>query len=202
MYQSFFKRFLDLLFSLTALPFIFLVGLPVAIAIKLEDGGTIFFLDYRQGKGGSRFKMLKFRSMKMNAPDIRNRDGSTFNSEKDPRVTKTGRFLRKTSIDELPQILNVIKGDMSLVGPRPNLADSTLIDTEGIRKKRVQVRPGITGYSQAYFRNSIPQDEKFANDCFYVDRMSFLFDLRIVFKTLASVLRHEKVYNQTTGKNE
>lgn len=202
MYPIFFKRFLDLLFSLAALPFIMLAALPIAIAIKLEDGGTLFFIDYRQGKGGRNFKMFKFRSMKMNAPDIRNSDGSTFNSENDARVTKIGRFLRKTSMDELPQIMNVIKGDMSLVGPRPNLADSTIYDKEGIRKKRVQVRPGITGYSQAYFRNSIPQDEKFVNDCYYVDRISFLFDMRIIIKTLASVIRHEKVYNQSTGQNE
>lgn len=201
-YRKIIKRSLDLFFSLLAFPFVMLIGLPVALVIKLEDHGSVFYIDYRQGIFGNRFKMLKFRSMKMSAPDIRNQDGSTFNSENDQRVTKMGRFLRNTSIDELPQIINVIKGDMSLVGPRPNMADSAIEDLEGLRSKRVQVRPGITGYSQAYFRNSIPQEEKFANDCFYVDHMSFLFDVKIICKTLASVIKHEKVYNDNKGKHE
>ncbi len=140
--------------------------------------------------------MYKFRSMMVNAPDIRNKDGSTYNGDDDPRVTKIGRLMRKTSIDETPQILNVLKVDMSIIGPRPFVTTHY----EGYEKlndkmkKRLEVRPGITGYSQAYFRNSISQDEKIENDCYYVDHLSFLFDAKILFHTIRSVLKHENIY--------
>ena len=137
--------------------------------------------------------MFKFRSMKVNAPDIRNADGSTFNSEDDPRVTKIGKFLRKTSLDEVPQILNVLLGDMSLVGPRPNLPSVPYNSLPDIEKKRLNVRPGITGYNQAYFRNSVSSEVKFKNDVYYVENVSLIFDLRILIHTVISVFKHENI---------
>jgi lipopolysaccharide/colanic/teichoic acid biosynthesis glycosyltransferase len=180
--------------SLFGLPFLLLLSIPVSIIIKFEDRGSVFFCSNRQGKNGIPFKMYKFRSMKMNAPDIRNADGSTYNGENDPRLTRIGRILRETSVDELPQLLNVLKGDMSFVGPRPNLADTPISQFDLVRRKRVTARPGLTGYNQAYFRNSIPMNEKFVNDCYYIDNISFLFDIKIICKTVFSVIKHEKIF--------
>ena len=101
--------------------FLLLALIPIAIAIKIEDRGPIFYCADRLGRNAKTFKMYKFRSMKVNAPDIRNEDGTTYNSKDDPRITKVGRFIRETSLDELPQVFNIIKGDMSLIGPRPGL---------------------------------------------------------------------------------
>ena len=121
MYIHFFKRLFDLIIALFALPFVLLLILIMVPLIWLTDRGPTFYNAQRVGLNGKIFKMFKFRSMKVNAPDIRNTDGSTFNSSDDPRVTRIGRFIRKTSIDEIPQILNVLIGDMSFVGPRPVL---------------------------------------------------------------------------------
>ena len=122
MYKKFFKRFIDIVLSLLATPFVLLVIAIMAPFIFFEDKGPIFYNATRRGRNGKNFKMFKLRSMYVNAPDLKNPDGSTFNSDKDPRVTKIGRFMRKTSVDELPQILNVLIGDMSFIGPRPTLA--------------------------------------------------------------------------------
>lgn len=176
------------------LPVIFLLFIPVSVMIKLEDKGPVFYSSLRRGKNGIPFKMFKYRSMKIDAPDIRNADGSTYNADNDPRLTRIGRILRKTSIDELPQMINVLKGDMSIVGPRPTLTGMPLSEYDYLRKKRITVRPGITGYSQAYFRNSITPEEKFTYDCYYVDNISFLLDLKIIIKTAVSILRQEKVF--------
>lgn len=137
----------------------------------------------------------------VNAPDIRNEDGSTYNGDDDPRVTKVGRFMRKTSIDELPQFLNVFLGDMSLIGPRPDPLDDMEIYTEH-QKKKLIVRPGITGYNQAYYRNSVEQNEKFENDVYYAENISFILDVKIFFKTIATVLTHDNVYNDASDLSE
>ncbi|WP_297677987.1 sugar transferase [uncultured Bacteroides sp.] len=194
MYRVFFKRFLDIVFALCLFPFILLVIIIVGIMIGLFDKGPVFYNAPRMGKNGKIFHMFKFRSMKVNSPDLRNVDGSTFNSENDPRITPVGRFLRKTSIDELPQILNVLRGDMSFVGPRPSLTTTPYFAYNEIRKKRVSVRPGVTGYSQAYFRNSISQEEKFKYDCEYVDRISFALDVKVICRTIIGVLRRDNIY--------
>lgn len=136
----------------------------------------------------------------VNAPDIRNEDGSTYNGEDDPRVTKIGRFMRKTSIDEIPQMLNVLLGDMSLIGPRPDPLDDMQIYTE-YQKKKLQVRPGITGYNQAFFRNSVGQNEKFEHDVYYAEHISFVFDVKIFFKTIVTILSHKNVYNDISTLN-
>ena len=202
MYRLFGKRILDIFFSLLGLPFFGLVFLAAAPLIKLSDGGPVFYNAERLGYKGRVFKMYKFRSMRVNAPDIRNADGSTFNAEDDPRVTPIGRILRKTSLDETPQILNVLKGDMSFVGPRPVL--TTHYRGYGKlgakRKKRLQVLPGITGYSQAYYRNSISQNEKIEQDCFYVEHLSLSLDIQIVLQTIRAVLRRENIFVPGSGK--
>jgi undecaprenyl phosphate N,N'-diacetylbacillosamine 1-phosphate transferase len=200
MYKRFFKRFFDIVFAIISLSILSLVFIVVAPLIKLSDGGPIFYNANRIGKNGKLFKMYKFRSMKVNAPDIRLPDGSTYNGEDDPRVTKIGKFLRKTSIDELPQLLNVLIGDMSLIGPRPDLPDDIHMYNDYQRKK-LSVRPGITGYSQAYFRNSANQEEKFNNDSYYAENLTILFDIKIFFKTLLTVIKKENIYKDTAGKN-
>lgn len=194
MYKCFFKRVLDLLLAILALPFVLLLIAIAAPLIWLEDRGSVFYNAKRMGRNGRPFKMFKLRSMKVNAPDLRNADGSTFNSSDDPRVTRIGRFMRKTSIDEIPQILNVLIGDMSFVGPRPVLPGKPYAEYDEVRRKRLTVRPGITGYSQAYFRNSVGQEEKFLQDCYYTDHVSLLFDLKILFHTAYSVLKRENVF--------
>ena len=196
MYKKYVKRLLDIVISIIALPFVLIISLFVAPAIYFEDRGSIFYRAKRRGLNGKIFQMYKFRSMKMNAPDLRNKDNSTFNSSDDPRVTRIGRILRKTSIDELPQVVNVLKGDMSLIGPRAPIPKEGVDynNLTDLQKKRLTVRPGITGYTAALYRNSIPQEEKHKYDCYYVDNVSFLLDLKIFFLTIQTVLLHKNVY--------
>lgn len=193
MYKHFFKPLFDFLICLIALPFFILILIPVAIAIKCEDKGPVFYTGKRIGKNGKLFKMIKFRSMKVNAPDIRLEDGSTYNAEDDPRVTKVGKFLRKTSIDEIPQILNILTFKMSIIGPRPDPPD-WINNYKEEEKVFLTVRPGITGYNQAYFRNSAENELKIKNDVFYAQNISFILDLKIFFKTIKTVLKSENLY--------
>lgn len=193
MYKLLFKRLIDIIGSLFLLPFVLLVIIVLGPIIYLTDRGPIFYNAERIGKDGKIFKMFKLRSMYVNVPDLRNEDGSTYNGDNDPRVTPIGRILRKTSLDEFPQFINVLIGDMSFVGPRPSLTTTPYSEYNDIRKKRVSVLPGVTGYSQAYFRNSISQDEKFTHDCFYVDNISLIMDIRIILMTAWSVLAHKNI---------
>lgn len=192
---KFFKRTVDILVSLIALPFVLLEILFLSPIIYLTDKGPVFYNAERRGRNGKVFKMYKLRSMYVNSPDLKNADGSTYNSDKDPRVTKIGKIMRKTSLDEFPQFLNVLKGDMSIIGPRPTLASNKtpISEMDEIRQKRYSVRPGITGYAQAYFRNSITQDEKFKHDAFYADNMSLWLDIKVIFKTVSSVLGQKNI---------
>ena len=193
MYKHFIKRLFDFIISLIALPFVLILCLFVWIAIKLDDGGPLFHMASRIGKNGRIFKMFKFRSMIVNAPDLRMEDGSTYNAEDDPRVTKVGKFLRKTSLDEIPQLLNVFLGDMALIGPRP---DSAFYLEYYTPEERVilTVRPGITGWNQAINRNSVGTKEKLQADIYYVERLSFLFDLKVIWLTIKTVISHKDVY--------
>lgn len=195
-YQLVIKRIFDILICLIILPPIILVSVPIAIAIKAEDGGPIFYRSRRIGKGFIEFDMLKFRSMKVNAPDIRNDDGSTYNSKTDDRVTRVGRFIRETSLDELPQCLNVLIGHMSLVGPRAGDVESKDTYQED-EKGKMLVRPGITGYTQAYFRNNLGVREKRLYDAWYAYNVSMWLDIKILFKTVATVLKRENVYTNS-----
>lgn len=196
MYNYFFKRLIDIVLSLLALPFVLFIIIIMAPIIYITDPGPVFYNGVRRGKGGKEFKMFKFRSMYVNAPDIRNQDGSTFNSDKDTRLTKIGGIMRKLSIDEIPQLLNVLIGDMSFVGPRPTLATKSFDFVESERRRRYDVRPGITGYAQAYFRNSITKEEKYRYDLYYVDHISFVFDIKIFCKTIESVVRRKNINNK------
>lgn len=200
MYSKGIKRILDFIIGLIALPFIIVITLIMAPIIYFNDKGPIFYNASRLGRNGKPFKMYKYRSMMVNAPDIRNKDGSTYNGDDDPRVTKVGRFMRKTSIDELPQFLNVLLGDMSLIGPRPDPLDDMEIYTEH-QKKKLNVRPGITGYNQAYYRNSVEQNEKFEHDVYYAENISFFLYIKIFFKTIATILTRDNVYNDASGLN-
>lgn len=204
MYKRFIKRILDLTVSLIALPIVLIIILVFAPLIRLEDRGSIFYNAPRIGMNGKIFNMYKLRSMKMNAPDIRNSDGSTYNSDDDPRVTKIGRFIRKTSIDELPQFLNVLKGDMSIVGPRPTVPldgfDYSVLDS--VRSERYKVKPGITGYSQAYYRNSITQENKYDLDAYYASNVSLKLDVKIFLKTVISVIKRDNVYGTENEEAE
>ena len=193
-YRNYIKRAIDIVISLIALPFIVLVGIPISIAIKIEDGGTVFFLGSRYGKDMKKFMMFKFRSMKMDAKDIRNADGTTFNSAQDDRQTKIGKYLRKTSLDELPQFINVLIGDMSFIGPRPSPMGNEATYTDYIKKK-FQVRPGITGLNQALKRNSATLEERYKNDVYYAEHVSFGLDVKIIFMTIKSVLLRKNIYN-------
>ncbi|MDO5044425.1 MAG: sugar transferase [Coriobacteriia bacterium] len=198
-YVTYVKRLLDLILSIIALPFFLVILLFVSIAIKIDDGGPIFYLAKRVGKDGKLFTMYKFRSMKLNAPDIRTEDGSTFNASDDPRVTRVGRVLRESSLDETAQIINLFIGNMSIVGPRPNdLRELDYLEGEDFRKQ--DLLPGITGYSQAYYRNSITFKERIKNDIYYVDHVSFCLDVKIFFKTIQTVLLHRGIYISEDSK--
>lgn len=192
MYIHFFKRVIDVIFAFIALPFVLLIIILLAPFIYLEDRGPVFYAADRIGYGGKPFKMLKFRSMKVNAPDIRLADGSTYNGEDDPRVTRVGRFLRKTSLDEVPQLLNVLVGQMSIIGIRPDPLD-WLEKYNEHERVILTVKPGITGYNQAYFRNSADGETKLRNDVYYAEHISFWLDVKIFFKTIRTVLFREHV---------
>lgn len=193
MYAKYFKRWLDFLAALGMMPFVFGLSLIIGPLIMLDDRGPIIFRQPRRGLQGRIFNILKFRTMKVNAPDVRSTDGSTWSGRNDPRVTRIGRVLRSTSLDELPQLINILKGDMSFIGPRPTLATQDYSSYSDIKKKRLEVRPGLTGYSQAYFRNSISAEEKFRYDAAYVDRVSLMTDIKIILKTISSVIARKNI---------
>ena len=202
MYNFFLKRVIDVLGSLAVLPFVILIIIILAPIIYFTDKGPVFYNAERLGAKCKKFKMYKLRSMYGNAPDLRNPDGSTYNSDNDPRVTPIGRIMRKTSLDEFPQFLNVLFGDMSFVGPRPTLTGNAgKYDVlEGDEKKRYDVRPGVTGYAQAYYRNSISEKEKFHWDAYYADHVSFLLDLKILFQTVWSVVARKNINTDQNSK--
>lgn len=196
MIYKFFKRLFDIILSLIALPFVLVLIILFAPIIYFTDKGPIFYNAPRLGRNGKVFKMYKLRSMKVNSPNLKNADGSTYNAEDDPRVTKVGKIMRKTSIDEFPQFLNVLKGDMSFIGPRAHLTTNYkgYENLDEPHKKRLEVRPGITGYSQAYYRNAASSEQKMQNDVYYVEHMSLWLDIKILFKTVFSVLKRENIY--------
>lgn len=200
-YQLVIKRIIDIVLCLMILPLVLLVMIPVAVAVKLEDGGPIFYKSRRLGVGFKEFDMLKFRSMKVNAPDIRNEDGSTYNSKTDSRVTHVGRFIRETSLDEVPQFFNVLFGQMSLVGPRAGDVESK--DTyEEDEKDKLLIRPGITGYTQAYYRNNLGVREKRLYDAWYAHNVSMWLDIKILLKTVETVLKRENIYTNEEVRDE
>lgn len=193
MYANVFKRVFDIIIALIAMPFLGILLLIVGPMIYFEDKGPIFYNAPRVGKNGVEFKMYKLRSMKVNAPDLVMADGSTYNGEDDPRLTKVGSWLRKTSMDEMPQFINVLIGDMSVIGPRPDLKRETEL-YEGNEGDKLLVRPGITGYAAVYGRNSIPWKERLKLDVYYVEHLSFMLDAKVFFKTFSTIFKQEGIY--------
>jgi lipopolysaccharide/colanic/teichoic acid biosynthesis glycosyltransferase len=195
------KRMVDVILSSLAIVMLFPVGVLCALAVFLTSRRPVIYTTRRLGKNGKPFTLYKFRSMSVGAPDWRNSDGSSFNSDKDPRVTPVGRFLRQTSLDELPQLLNVMLGDMSLVGPRPDQEDQLRYYTEP-EKAKLLVKPGITGLAQISGRNSIAWEVRKALDVEYVKRQSILLDLVIMCRTISYVLKREGVNGSAASSQE
>lgn len=192
-YRTYGKRAWDIAISAAAMPIVMATIGLCGIAIRREDGGPIFYNAPRIGKDGRPFMMYKLRTMKVDSPDLVMEDGSTYNGADDPRLTKVGSFLRKTSLDEIPQFLNVLKGDMSVVGPRPDLQREVDL-YQGDESLKLAVKPGITGYAAVYGRNSLPWHERLALDIYYVLHLSFPLDAKIFFKTFAAVLKQDGIY--------
>lgn len=187
MYKHFFKRFFDFGISLIVLvclsPFLLVITIWLHFANK---GAGAFFLQERPGKNGKIFKVIKYKTM----TDERDSDGNLLPDEN--RLTKVGRFVRSTSIDELPQFINVLKGDMSLIGPRPLLV-KYLPRYSPEQARRHEVRPGISGWAQCHGRNGISWTEKFKFDVWYVDHLSLAVDLKVIWLTIQSVLKREGI---------
>lgn len=200
MYVHFFKRLIDIVGALIILPFVLLEIIILAPFIYFTDKGPVFYNADRIGKEGKHFKMFKLRSMYVNSKDIRNADGSTYNSDHDPRVTPIGRIMRKTSLDEFPQFLNVLKGDMSFVGPRPKVGQIDYNNLTEDKKKSYSVKPGVTGYAQAYYRNSISNEEKYHFDAYYADHLTFWMDVKVVFMTVWSVIGSKNINTEQSYK--
>ncbi len=199
MYQRFGKRLLDILLSGCGIVLLAPVYLLVALAIKLDDPGPVFFRQKRMGIHKTYFQILKFRTMKMETP----RDVPTHLLENPEQyITRVGRVLRKTSLDELPQIFQIFTGKMSVIGPRPALWNQEDLIAQRDKYGANDVRPGLTGWAQINGRDELPIDVKAAFDGEYVQKMSFLFDCRCFFGTIVSVLRHDGVVEGGTGQME
>ncbi len=187
------KRAIDVLGSLLgiglSLPFF-----PVlAFLIKLDSRGPIFFRQQRIGRGGRLFQIYKFRTMAHGVPEILNPDGSRHVAKDDMRVTRVGKFLRSTSVDELPQLINILRGDMSLVGPRPDQPGGQGLDASVLRKKH-SVRPGLTSLASIKGRNAIPWRERVEWELRYVENAALRLDFQILLRTVLVVLRRDGVY--------
>ncbi|MBR3030261.1 MAG: sugar transferase [Bacteroidales bacterium] len=204
MYRNCFKRVFDLIGSLILMPFVLLEILILAPLIWITDRGPVFYNATRAGQNYKPYKMFKLRSMYVNSPDLRNSDGSTYSSDDDARVTPIGRILRKASLDEFPQLINVLLGQMSLVGPRPKLwrSDRKVEEMDENRRKSYSVKPGVTGYAQAYYRNSITQEEKFKWDAYYADNVSLWLDIKILWQTVISVACRKNINTAQADKSE
>lgn len=196
------KRAMDILIAACALAVLSPLLAAVAILIRMSSRGSVLFRQARLGLAGRPFEVLKFRTMIENAPDLRNPDGSTYSGAEDPRVTSIGRLLRNTSLDELPQLWNVLVGDMSVVGPRPDQLDQLRYYTEEDLVK-LRVRPGITGLAQISGRNSIPWDLRRRLDCSYAQSWSLWLDIKIIAQTIPYVVMRKGVHqdSQITGGN-
>lgn len=194
MYKHFFKRLIDFCIVFTALLIIWPVLLVITIWLHFANKGAgAFFFQERPGKDEKIFKVIKFKSM----TDERDAEGNLLPN--DQRLTKVGAFIRKTSIDELPQLINVLKGDMALIGPRPLLVEYLPYYTERERLRHT-VRPGITGWAQVNGRNHVKWDDRLALDAYYVENMGFAMDCRVIIKTIKNVLMRKDIVVAPTGR--
>jgi undecaprenyl phosphate N,N'-diacetylbacillosamine 1-phosphate transferase len=194
MYIKFFKRVFDIICSSIGVIILSPVLVGIAIAIKIDSKGPVLFKQQRVGKNQEVFNIYKFRTMIVNAENIG--DGLTIKCEKDYRITKKGVFLRKTSLDELPQLFNVILGNMSLVGPRPPVTyfPYQVGQYDEHKAKRFNMHPGITGLNQITVRNSVSWDERIEIDIKYIENLNIWLDLKILFKTLFKVVKPNAIY--------
>ena len=195
MYKTFIKRFLDFIIALIGLVLILPLFILVIVGLFFANQGKPFFFQLRPGKNGQLFKIIKFKTMN----DKKDNEGNLLSDAK--RLTKIGAFVRKTSLDEIPQLLNVIKGDMSLIGPRPLLPEYLPLYND-FQNKRHEVKPGITGWAQVNGRNAISWQQKFEYDVWYVENFSFLLDLQILNKTIKKVFKREGITAENTVSAE
>lgn len=195
MYKFFLKRIFDFLLSLTAILLLSPLLLILIIAGMVKMGGNPFFTQERPGKNGKIFKLVKFKSMN----NKRDENGELLPDE--VRLTNYGRFIRNTSLDELPELINILKGDMAIVGPRPLLV-RYLTRYNATQARRHEVRPGLTGLAQVNGRNTISWEEKFRYDVEYVDKVSLLLDIKIILKTALKVVKRDGISSETSATME
>lgn len=192
------KRVFDIIFSLIGLVLLSPIFLIISVIIKLDSKGPVFFVHSRIGEKGKPIGIYKFRTMVNNAEDLikkftpeqKEEFERSYKLENDPRITKIGNFLRKTSLDELPQILNILKGELSIIGPRP-IIQAELEKYEENKEKFLSVKPGLTGYWAANGRSDTSYEERMQMELYYVDNMSFKLDVKIFFKTIFAVIKKE-----------
>lgn len=194
------KRIIDFLGSFIGLILISPILIFIAFAIKVSSKGPIFFKQDRLGKEGQVFKILKFRTMVVNAEKLGT--GLFVKTETDNRITKIGKLLRATSLDELPQLWNVVIGEMSLVGPRPPVPHHphNFKEYSEFQRKRFEMKPGITGLTQVTVRNSVPWDERIPVDVEYVEKFNVLLDIKILFNTFLKIFKSESIYTHNNNK--
>lgn len=196
MYNNFFKRIIDFTLSLIGAVILIPVFLIIAVAVYIDDPGPIFFKQKRVGKGKTTFMLHKFRSMKVKTPDV----PTHLLTNPEQYITKVGRFLRKTSLDELPQVYDILCGKMSIIGPRPALWNQDDLIEERDLYGANDVKPGLTGWAQINGRDELPIDVKAKFDGEYVEKMSFWFDVKCFFGTIISVLKSDGVVEGGTGE--
>ncbi len=195
LYQKYLKPSLDFITALAGFIILLPVFIIVVFLLSIANNGKVFFLQSRPGLHEKIFKVIKFKTMN----DKKDKDGNLLPDSK--RLTSIGNFIRKTSLDEIPQLLNVIKGDMSLIGPRPLLVEYLPLYSE-VQKKRHNVKPGITGWAQVNGRNAINWNQKFEYDIWYVNHLSFALDMRIFFLTIRKVFKSEGINSATAATME
>jgi lipopolysaccharide/colanic/teichoic acid biosynthesis glycosyltransferase len=186
MYKNYIKQLFDFIFALIGMLFFMPIFFAIYLLLKIANKGDAFFFQDRPGKNGKIFKIVKFKTM----TNEKDSDGNLLSDAE--RLTKIGSFVRKTSLDEIPQLINVIKGDMSLIGPRPLLTQYLHLYND-FQNRRHEVKPGITGWAQVNGRNAISWKKKFEYDVWYVDHCSFLLDIQILFKTILKVIKKEGI---------
>ena len=186
MYKTFFKRIFDFIVAVNILIILSPFMIIFSVILSLANSGNPFFTQLRPGKGEKIFRLIKFKTMN----DKRDHQGNLLSDAE--RLTKIGRFVRKTSIDELPQLINVLVGDMSLIGPRPLLVQYLPLYNE-VQKRRHEIKPGITGWAQVNGRNAISWHEKFELDIWYVDNLSFIVDIKIIYLTIQKIFKSEGI---------